>query len=276
MDKRHEDELTKLRDMKAKQDEIEEAYRLQQLEKDQLLADQRYRLMETYLSKSKQTFDWIQQGFNDLYEASGKKIKEFFYVQKAAAIASATISTYQSAIDAYKSTVGIPYVGPYLAPVMAAAAIAAGMGKIATISGTNLAEGGLVPGRSPHPKADNILINATAREFVEPVSSVDYYGLPVMEGIRRKTIPREIFAGMSLPNVGYSRSSSYYAEGGSVAQGPAKEKDTEKGDSKGLTILNFTDPQMLGEYLASDAGNKQLVNVISNNSYVIRNVLFGN
>jgi hypothetical protein len=159
---------------------------------------------------------------------------------------------------------------------MAAAAIAAGMGKIATISGTNLAEGGPVPGYSPHPKADNILINATAREFMQPVSSVDYYGLPVMEGIRRKTIPREVFAGLSLPGSGYLHYTSHYAEGGQVGQGPAREKEQEKGEGKGLTILNFTDPQMLGQYLASDAGNKQLVNVISNNAYVIRNALFGN
>ncbi|HCR8473758.1 TPA: hypothetical protein OPF55_004505, partial [Shigella flexneri] len=65
---------------------------------------------------------------------------------KAFAITQATIATYTSAVEAYKSTEAIPVVGPFLAPVAAAAAVAAGLanvGKIRSVreQGGNLAAG---------------------------------------------------------------------------------------------------------------------------------------
>jgi hypothetical protein len=53
---------------------------------------------------------------------------------KAAAIAEATIQTYLSAQKAYQSTVGIPIVGPVLAPINAGLAIAAGIKNIKAIT----------------------------------------------------------------------------------------------------------------------------------------------
>lgn len=51
------------------------------------------------------------------------------------------------------------------------------------------ATGGVIDGAGG-PTEDNILIRASAREFMQPVSSVDYYGLPFMEAIRHKQFPR--------------------------------------------------------------------------------------
>lgn len=56
-----------------------------------------------------------------------------------------------------------------------------------------LAKGGRVPGQSPTKTADNIPAMLTAREWVQPVQSVDYYGTGVMEAMRRRLIPREVF-----------------------------------------------------------------------------------
>jgi hypothetical protein len=53
---------------------------------------------------------------------------------KALAIASATISMITSAQKAYESMIGIPYVGPVLAPITAALAVAAGLKNIDEIS----------------------------------------------------------------------------------------------------------------------------------------------
>jgi hypothetical protein len=53
---------------------------------------------------------------------------------KAAAIAQATIDTYLSAQKAYTSTVGVPIVGPVLAPINAGLAIAAGIKNIKAIT----------------------------------------------------------------------------------------------------------------------------------------------
>lgn len=57
-------------------------------------------------------------------------------VGKAASIAQTTIDTYGSATAAYKSVVGIPVVGPALAPVAAGVAVAAGLMSIKKIVST--------------------------------------------------------------------------------------------------------------------------------------------
>ena len=61
---------------------------------------------------------------------------------KAAAIAEATISTFVSAQKAYTSTVGIPVVGPVLAPINAGLAIAAGIKNIKAITAVQTPDGG--------------------------------------------------------------------------------------------------------------------------------------
>tara|TARA_R100001510_G_C7653568_1_gene211844 strand:+ start:1183 stop:2862 length:1680 start_codon:yes stop_codon:yes gene_type:complete len=57
---------------------------------------------------------------------------------KAAAIGQATISTFQSATDSYKSMAGIPIVGPALGAIAAAAAIKSGMAQVKAITSTKL------------------------------------------------------------------------------------------------------------------------------------------
>lgn len=52
---------------------------------------------------------------------------------KAMAIASTTISTYQSATEAFKSMSGIPIVGPALGAAAAAAAVASGLANVKSI-----------------------------------------------------------------------------------------------------------------------------------------------
>jgi hypothetical protein len=61
---------------------------------------------------------------------------------KAAAIASATINTFSSAQKAYDATVGIPYVGPILAPINAGIAIAAGIKNVKSILAVKVPGGG--------------------------------------------------------------------------------------------------------------------------------------
>ena len=57
---------------------------------------------------------------------------------KAVAIAQATIDTYTSAQAAYKSVVGIPVVGPVLAPIAAGVAVAAGIKSVQNIMKTKI------------------------------------------------------------------------------------------------------------------------------------------
>lgn len=53
------------------------------------------------------------------------------------------------------------------------------------------AHGGIIPGHSPTPTADNVLIRATAGEFMQPVRSVRRYGLDVMEALRSGSVDPE-------------------------------------------------------------------------------------
>ena len=61
---------------------------------------------------------------------------------KAAAVASATISAILSAQKAYESTIGIPYVGPVLAPINAGLALASGYKSIQNILAVQVPGGG--------------------------------------------------------------------------------------------------------------------------------------
>jgi CheY-specific phosphatase CheX len=81
----------------------------------------------------------------ELFAGKSKKSqKRAFDIQKATNIASATIDTYMSATSAFKSVSGIPVVGPVLAPLAAAGAIAAGLINVKKIASTKF-EGGAVP-----------------------------------------------------------------------------------------------------------------------------------
>jgi TP901 family phage tail tape measure protein len=53
------------------------------------------------------------------------------------------------------------------------------------------AGGGQIAGSSPNKRADNIPLMGTAREWVQPVDSVDYYGPGFMSDVQHRRIPRE-------------------------------------------------------------------------------------
>jgi len=84
---------------------------------------------------------------------------------KAAAVASATINTFSSAQKAYDATVGIPYVGPVLAPINAGIAIAAGIKNVKSILAVKVPGGG---GGGSAPSGGAIgsgAVGATAPQF---------------------------------------------------------------------------------------------------------------
>lgn len=87
--------------------------------------------------------------------------EKVFKRQKAADISQAIINTFQSAIAAYKSLVGIPFVGPILAPIAAGAATAFGLSRVASIKKQKFAMGGKV---------------STAKGNTHSTGGVKYYG----------------------------------------------------------------------------------------------------
>lgn len=65
-----------------------------------------------------------------------------FNLNKAASITQTVINTYDSAVAAYKSMVGIPYVGPVLGAIAAANAISFGMAQVNQIKSAQFGGGG--------------------------------------------------------------------------------------------------------------------------------------
>jgi len=103
--------------------------------------------------------DAVKQGLSsianiaELFAGKSKASqKRAFNVQKATNIATAAIDTFMSAQSAYKSLVGVPVVGPVIAPIAAAGAIAAGLMNIKKIKATQF-EGGTPPSDNSVPTA---------------------------------------------------------------------------------------------------------------------------
>lgn len=267
LENRQREEQDRLKALKEKgyadEQQMQDLHNAQLLEKDKLLADQRWRLQQEYLNRTKSVISDVGSAFLEYYKATGERHKEFFEIYKAAAIAETIISTYQAAQDAYKATVGLPYVGPALAVAAAAAAIAAGMARVAAIRAQAMAEGGLVRpfkqawqrlaaggpvgavrsyigggrimGYSPHEKADNVPIRATAGEFMHPVQTVKYYGVQAMEAIRKRLVPPELIQQFAYPNVRIP-SGANLAAGGLVMAPARGGGPAQAGDSYSVSV----------------------------------------
>ena len=86
------------------------------------------------------------------------------------------------------------------------------------------AGGGEIPGSSPHSKADNIPINATAGEFMHPVEAVKHYGLEFMEAVRTLQFPK-VKSGYAYGGRIVQAVSKGYSDGGKIASQLAQQSD---------------------------------------------------
>lgn len=132
---------------------------------------------------------------NELQAAKGNaeetdKIKrKYFEKNKKSSIASAAISTFQAAIDAFLSMAKIPVVGPYLGGLAAAATLYFGNEKIKAIKaqqyeseggsspssfGKNYAEGGMIKG--PRHAQGGTMIEAEGGEAIMTRGAVTMFG----------------------------------------------------------------------------------------------------
>ncbi len=68
----------------------------------------------------------------------------------------------------------------------------------AATAAASMAAGGEIPGISSSKRADDVIIRATAGEYVQPVDTVEYYGKSVMDAIRERRIPKEQLEGYGL------------------------------------------------------------------------------
>ena len=92
--------------------------------------------------------DATATAFGNMASNIGSALGEASGAYKAFAIVQATIATYTAAIEAYKATAAIPVVGPFLAPVAAAAAVGAGMAQVSAIRSAREQGGQLSAGQA--------------------------------------------------------------------------------------------------------------------------------
>ena len=119
---------------------------------DKEAAEKKQALLNSQLDAVKQGLSSIAN-IAELFAGKSKASqKRAFNVQKATNIATATIDTFMSAQSAYKSLVGVPIVGPVIAPLAAAGAIAAGLINIKKIKASQF-EGGTPPTDTSVPNA---------------------------------------------------------------------------------------------------------------------------
>lgn len=133
--------------------------------------------------KARTTFDqqtWqerartTQTGLAVLASLQSSGSREAFEIGKAAAIAQSLVAIPSSAVKAYDSLAGIPYVGPALGIAAAAAAVAAGTARVNQIRSTKftaMSEGGLVEGGIPG--RDSVPLLAQRGEVVVPEKKYD-------------------------------------------------------------------------------------------------------
>lgn len=118
-----------------------EAFRVTDTANEEAYQARKAAIEQQYATQSKQIEGARQQliltssanFFGTLATLQNSNNAKMARIGKAAAIAQAVISTYQSANQAYAAMSGIPYIGPALGAAAAAAAIVAGLANVAQI-----------------------------------------------------------------------------------------------------------------------------------------------
>ena len=104
-----------------------------QMEMDKMVAENAKRLWDERTQAASSTFSIMGELLTNISSLCEEGTEEY----KGFAAAGAAMSAIASSVDAYKSVVGIPYVGPFLAPIAAASALLAGASQVKQILATD-------------------------------------------------------------------------------------------------------------------------------------------
>lgn len=184
-----------------------------------------------------------------LQASSNKRIAR---IGKAAAIAQALISTYQSANAAFAAMAGIKVVGPALGTMAASAAVIAGMLNVERIRSVPLggyAQGGYT-GNIPENEVAGVVHGG---EFVMDAKSVDRIGLANLRALQ---------SGANSVNQN---------------KGPVRPVGIQRPVPANTTVnmrnINVLDPAIVGNYLSSPQGERVFINTLRRNSDQVRQIV---
>jgi hypothetical protein len=174
--------------VKAQVDQFKWMYeQIDKLKKDGVISTEAAAMAESQIwaQEQKARFSMADKFLGNLAALQNSKNKEMARIGKAAAIAQATIATYTSAVEAYKSLAGIPYVGPALGAAAAAAAIAAGLANVQAIKQQNAGfmAGGYTGGISDR----DVMGPVHGREFVMNAPATRRLGPDNLDALQKGT-----------------------------------------------------------------------------------------
>lgn len=104
-----------------------------QMEMDKMVAENAQRLWDERTQAASTSFSIMGELLTNISSLCEEGTEEY----KGFAAAGAAMSAIASSVDAYKSVVGVPYVGPFLAPIAAASALLAGAAQVRQILATD-------------------------------------------------------------------------------------------------------------------------------------------
>ncbi|AKU43038.1 tail length tape measure protein [Rhodobacter phage RcTitan] len=220
--------------------------------------------MQIWAAEQKAKTDVFANFFGGIAQLASSENEKLARIGKAAAITQTVIQTYQSATAAYASMAGIPVIGPALGIAAAAAAVAAGMANVAAIRSQSTSTGaGYMTGGYTGDGARNQVAGAVhGREYVLDAAATSRIGVDDLNALRRGA------ATVQRPD------SEAAGAGQRVSANPAP---AAAGQAAGATlnnkIVNVIDPALFGDYMASPEGETSIVNVISRNPGVIKQVI---
>lgn len=273
LDDWHQQQLAANEAFRAEDAANEEAYQARLATIEEKYAQQRNKIEQ---ARGRLQLRAAADVFGQLATLSQSQNAKMARIGKAAAIAQAVISTYQSANDAYAAMASIPYVGPALGAAAAAAAIAAGLANVAQIRAQPVgayATGGPIHGPGTG-TSDSILIAASDGEFMHRSAAVDYYGLDFMRRVNNLEFPRFArgglingpgdFAGVAGPQITSSPMPRMRAPGAaSGAAGAAPQLHVKN-------VVVFDREELAEQLMNTEAGHKVIVTTVGENPRAIQ------
>lgn len=237
---------------------------LQKMRELDLLNEEAYQNAKLEL-QAKSTAGYMEGmlgGFASLVDENSKTYAVLFAAQKAFAVAQAMLNIPAAYSKAYDAVVGTPYIGPYIAPAVGAAAAALQVTQAASIKGVGYADGGFTGHGGKYDPA-----------------GIVHRG----EGV----LTQEEIAALGGPAGFYALRQSIkngFADGGLVLDAPKLESPRMAATPKylgqpttaqnaipqSLQINNILDPNIVGDFMGTSSGTKTFMNFIKNNRSSIK------
>ena len=209
-------------------------------------------------------------GFASLVDENSKTYAVLFAAQKGFAVAQAMLNIPQAYSKAYDAVVGTPYVGPYIAPAVGAAAAALQVVQAAKINSVNysgFANGGYTGAGG---KYDPAGIVHKGEVVFSQVDVARWGGVGNVEALRTG----KGFADGGVVDTKVLDMANNQAISDYLSDRQAANEQTNASELlQTVQINNILDPAIVGDYLAMPSGTKQIMNTIKRNATTINAIL---